>query len=29
MEGKGGTKKMLEKCRSKKIRNQGVLVKFP
>ena len=29
IEGKGGTKKMLEKCRSKKIRNQGVLVKFP
>ena len=29
IEGKGGTKKMLEKSRSKKIRNQGVLVKFP
>ena len=29
IEGKGGTKKMLETCRSKKFRNQGVLVKFP
>ena len=29
IEGKGGTKKMLEKCRSKKFRNHGVLVKFP
>ncbi len=29
IEGKGGTKKMLEISRSKKIRNQGVLVKFP
>ena len=29
VEGKGGTKKMLEKSRSKKFRNQGVLVKFP
>jgi len=29
IEGKGGTKKMLEKSRSKKFRNQGVLVKFP
>ena len=29
IEGKGVTKKMLEKSRSKKIRNQGVLVKFP
>ena len=29
IEEKGGTKKMLEKSRSKKIRNQGVLVKFP
>ena len=29
IEGKGGTKKMLEKSRSKKIRNHGVLVKFP
>ena len=29
IEGKGGTKKMLEKIRSKKFRNHGVLVKFP
>ena len=29
IEGKGGTKKMLEKSRSKKSRNHGVLVKFP
>ena len=29
IEGKGGTKKMLEKSRSKKFRNSGVLVKFP
>ena len=29
IEGKGGTKKMLEKSRSKKFSNQGVLVKFP
>ena len=29
IEGKGGTKKMLEKSRNKKFRNQGVLVKFP
>ena len=29
IEVKGGTKKMLEKSRSKKIRNHGVLVKFP
>ena len=29
IEGKGGTKKMLEKSRSKKFKNQGVLVKFP
>ena len=29
IEGKGGTKKMLEKCRSKKFRNLGVLVKLP
>ena len=28
-EGKGGTEKMLKKCKSKKFRNQGVLVKFP
>ncbi len=29
IEGKGGTKKMLEKSKSKKFRNNGVLVKFP
>ena len=29
IEGKGGTKKLLEKSQSKKLRNQGVLVKFP
>jgi len=29
IEGKGGTEKMLKKCRSKKFRNKGVLVKFP
>jgi len=29
IEGKGGTKKMLEKSKSKKFKNQGVLVKFP
>ena len=29
IEGKGGTEKMLEKSRSKKFRNHGVLVKFP
>ena len=29
IEGKGGTKKMLEKSRSIKFRNHGVLVKFP
>ena len=29
IEGKGGTIKMLEKSRSKKFRNHGVLVKFP
>jgi UDP-2,3-diacylglucosamine hydrolase len=29
IEEKGGTKKMLEKSRSKKFRNHGVLVKFP
>jgi len=29
IEGKGGTQKMLEKCKSKKFRNKGVLVKFP
>ena len=29
IEGKGGTKIMLEKSKSKKFRNHGVLVKFP
>ena len=29
IEGKSGTKKMLEKSKSKKFRNHGVLVKFP
>ena len=29
IEGKGGTEKMLRKCKSKKIKNKGVLVKFP
>ena len=29
IEGKGGTKKMLEKSRSKKFKNHGVLVKLP
>ncbi len=29
IEGKGGTKKMLEKSKNKKFRNHGVLVKFP
>ena len=29
IEGKGGTKQMLEKSRSKKFKNHGVLVKFP
>ncbi len=29
IEGKGGTKKMLEKSKSKKFRNHGVIVKFP
>jgi len=29
IEGKGGTKKMLEKSKSKKFKNHGVLVKFP
>ena len=28
-EGKGGTQKMLKRCKSKKFRNKGVLVKFP
>ena len=29
IEGKGGTEKMLRKCKSKKYINSGVLVKFP
>ena len=29
IEGKGGTKRMLEKSKSKKFKNCGVLVKFP
>ncbi len=29
IEGRDGTEKMLKKCRSKKFRNNGVLVKFP
>mgnify|MGYP001255826823 CR=1 FL=1 len=29
IEGKGGTQKMLKSCKSKKFKNQGVLVKFP
>ena len=29
VEGKGGTENMLKKCKSKKFRNKGVLVKFP
>jgi len=29
VEGKGGTQKMLKKCKNKKFRNKGVLVKFP
>ena len=29
IEGKGGTQKMLKKCKSKKFRSQGVLVKLP
>ncbi len=29
IEGKGGTKKMLKRCKSKKYKNKGVLVKFP
>ena len=28
IEGKGGTEKMLKKCKSKKFRNNGVLVKL-
>jgi len=29
IEGKGGTQTMLKRCKSKKFRNKGVLVKFP
>jgi len=29
IEEKGGTQKMLKRCKSKKFRNKGVLVKFP
>ena len=29
IEGKGGTQKMLTKCKNKKFKNTGVLVKFP
>ena len=29
IEGNGGTEKMLKKCKRKKFRNSGVLVKFP
>ena len=29
IEGKGGTEKMLKKSKSRKLRNKGVLVKFP
>ena len=29
IEGRSGTEKMLKKCKSKKYRNNGVLVKFP
>ena len=29
IEGKGGTQKMLKRCKSKKLRGKGVLVKFP
>ena len=29
IEGKDGTQKMLDKCKSKKFKNYGVLVKFP
>ena len=29
IEGKDGTQKMLKRCKSKKFRNKGVLVKFP
>ena len=29
IEGKDGTQKMLKRCKNKKIKNKGVLVKFP
>ena len=29
VEGKGGTEKMLKKCKNNKLKNTGVLVKFP
>ncbi len=29
IEGRGGTQAMLKKCKNKKYKNQGVLVKFP
>ena len=29
IEGKGGTQKMLSKCKGKIFKNEGVLVKFP
>ena len=29
IEGKGGTQKMLKKCKSREFQNKGVLVKFP
>jgi len=29
IEGKGGTQKMLKRCKNKKLKNKGVLVKFP
>ena len=29
IEGRGGTQKMLKRCKSKKFRSKGVLVKFP
>ena len=29
IEGKGGTQKMLKRCKNKQFKNEGVLVKFP
>ena len=29
IEGKGGTQKMIKRCKGKKFKNKGVLVKFP